>query len=248
MAMGTILAGLVAAGFVCASVHNGAGDLCVIKKVRTAHFTYDNPIGVYVPRNAPAQASRIVLHFHGFRGICDSNSDGAEKLLETYDLLGQMIKAGGDTSVLVFPVGVGQDTTFKQKFLGSGGEFAGFTDWIESLAGHGRWAISGHSGAGAVISGALAQNPRVAAKVESVDLLDAAYGMGGHLSEWRSIVKSSPHINITCVGNGTLPGCRTLAADVHGVSVVGTSVAHCQIPNRFFGAWVASADVAVRAD
>lgn len=235
-----IIQTLIAAGFICSAVHNGAGNLCTVSSVKTAHFTYSNPIAIYVPQNAPGHASQIVLHLQGFRGICDSPDDSAETLMETYDLIGQFISDAGVSSVLVFPVSSGNDTTYEQKFLGRGGEFAGFVAWIESLVGWADWTVSGHSGAGMVISGMLAQNPLVASKIVAVDMLDAAYGMSLHLAEWKSIVKASPRLKITCVGNGTLSGCRTLQSSVPSTEVISTAVDHCHIPNEYFGLWLKS--------
>jgi len=42
-----------------------------------------------------------------------------------------------------------------------------------------------------VISAALSQSPKVTAKVDAVEMLDAAYSMSAHVGQWQTIAKAA---------------------------------------------------------
>jgi hypothetical protein len=111
----------------------------------------------------------------------------------------------------------GHDMTYYHDFAATGGPFAEFMNWIESIVGEAQWSLAGHSGAGDVIAKSLNLNPSVISKFNAIELLDAAYNIhhvagrfrsGSEAALWQTIAERNPSLTLTCIGNGTIPAVR----------------------------------------
>jgi hypothetical protein len=134
-------------------------------------------------------------------------------------------------------------------FAATGGPFAEFMNWIETVVGQAQWSLAGHSGAGDVIAKSLNLNPSIIAKFDAIELLDAAYNIhheagrfrsGSEAALWQTIAERNPSLTLSCIGNGTYSGCQVLAEQVGftTVALTETHVDHCEIPNTYFGSWL----------
>ena len=228
---------LQAKGFRCSTEKNG--EVCVISAVnnKTFNFRYSQPMAFLVPTGL-TQPQNILLHIHGFKGVCEASDASPRDMQREFSLLDQMKNAGATRSVMVFPMSVGKCETFQNELVP---RFSVFTRWSESLI-HPtslKWIISGHSGAGSVLSRALVANPTFSQKVDSVFLEDATYGMGYNVTLWNKIVANNPKIAIASVTRprtATATGASILLAALDerrvSKSFSSTSIRHCQIPNK----------------
>jgi hypothetical protein len=229
---------LKANGFTCTSETNG--DVCTISKINTGGFKYDQPVAILVPKNV-RRPQNTLLHLHGFRGVCESADTSAKGMADEFNFLQQMKDANATNSVMVFPMSTGKETTYQASLVP---QFSKFTAWVNSqlqpTTDH--WTVSGHSGAGSVISSALSSNPSFAKKVDSVMLLDATYGIPGHLSQWQNIAKSNPNMKITSIyrkGTATQSGSDLLASRGLARSQASKSSRHCLVPTTEYASLLA---------
>ena len=223
-------------GFSCASREDGS--ICTISSVNSRKFSYSEPIAILVPKNVQ-QPSKILLHLHGFRGVCESNDISAAGMADEFNFLQQMKEAGASNSVMILPMSTGKESTYKSELVP---QFSEFTNWVKSEVhpSSDRWIVSGHSGAGSSIVVAMAQNPTFTKKVDSVFLLDAAYGMPGHIDQWQKIADSNPKLKISSVyaTNGPQQGSVQLknGLDSGRVSISrAEGKRHCQVPTKDYG-------------
>ena len=222
-------------GFRCTSERNG--EVCAISSVNNKIFQYSQPVAFFIPSDL-IQPQNILLHIHGFKGVCEASDAGSRDMQREFSFLDQMKNAGATQSVMVFPTSVGKCATFQSELVP---RFSAFTRWTEGLV-HplsSKWILSGHSGAGSVLSRALVSNPTFAQKVDSVFLEDATYGMNYHVTLWNKIVSANPKMAIASVTRpktATAVGANLLYAslDERGIrkSFSSTSIRHCQIPNK----------------
>ena len=242
------------AGFTClaASDSSGApfgGTMCTHEAMSTAAFTLDEAVAVYVPSTTSVVVRHIVLYLQGFRGVCGDTGATPADVMNVFDLAEQMQAGSSPDSVLVFPMSRGHDTTYYHDFAATGGPFAEFMNWIETIVGQAQWSLAGHSGAGDVIAKSLNLNPSVITKLDAIELLDAAYNIhhvagrfrsGSEAALWQTIAERTPSLTLTCIGNGTYSGCQILAeqAGFTTVALTDTHVDHCEIPNAYFGPWL----------
>jgi hypothetical protein len=242
------------AGFSCLAATDSSGAsfggiICTHEAMSTSAFTLDDAIAVYVPSTTGAVVRRIVLYLQGFRGVCGDTGATPPDVMNVFDLAEQMQADSSPDSVLVFPMSRGHDTTYYHDFAATGGPFAEFMNWIETIIGQAQWSLAGHSGAGEVIAKSLNLNPSVITKFDAIELLDAAYNIhdlagrfrsGSEAALWQTIAEHNPSLTLTCIGNGTYSGCRILAeqAGFTTVALTETHVDHCEIPNAYFGPWL----------
>lgn len=220
---------LKASGFTCSREING--DVCTIPSVNTSSFKYGQPVAILVPKNV-RRPQNTLLHLHGFRGVCEDSNASAKFMADEFNFLQQMKDANATNSVMVFPMSTGKEATYQSSLVP---QFSKFTAWVNSqlqpTTDH--WVVSGHSGAGSVISSALANNPGFAKKVDSVMLLDATYGIPGHMGQWQSIASNNPNMKITSIyrkGTATQSGSDMLAAKGLARSQTSKSGRHCLVP------------------
>ena len=222
-------------GFKCVSQDNG--DICTISSVNTKAFSYSQPIAILVPKNVRSP-DKVLLHIHGFRGICESASASAVDMATNFNFLSQMKEANATNSVMVMPMSTGKETTFNASLVP---QFSKFTDWVNAQVQptSNRWVISGHSGAGSVIAAALSQNPKFSKRVDSVLLMDATYG--NHTGQWSSLVDANPSVRIDSLYRGGTPtqaGSKALKSSL-GARIQSTGERHCGIPGDQYGTMLA---------
>jgi hypothetical protein len=179
-------------GFTCTPMIDG--DMCVVNSVRVSGFNYTQPVAVLIPPGVTTPQN-ILLHLHGFKGVCEDASAPPLAMEKEFGFLTQMRQAGATDSVMVFPMSRGQCTDYNNQLVG---QFAGFTKWASGLLkpATDEWVISGHSGAGMVISAMLSANPKFVRQVSTIMLLDATYGISSRLGQWDRIVAANPGILI----------------------------------------------------
>jgi hypothetical protein len=242
------------AGFSCFAATDGSGTsfggtMCTHEAISTSAFTLDEAIAVYIPSTTGAVVRRIVLYLQGFRGVCGDTGATPADVMNVFDLAEQMQADSPPDSVLVFPMSHGHDTTYYRDFAATGGPFAEFMNWIETIVGEAQWSLAGHSGAGDVIAKSLNLNPSTITKFDAIELLDAAYNIhhasgrfrsGSEAALWQTIAERNPSLILSCIGNGTYSGCQILAEQAGFVTVAltETHVDHCEIPNAYFGPWL----------
>jgi hypothetical protein len=185
----------------------------------------------------------------GFRGVCGDTGASPADVMNVFDLAEQMQANSLPDSVLVFPMSRGHDATYYNDFAATGGPFAEFMNWIETIVGQAQWSLAGHSGAGDVIAKSLNLNPSIIMKFDAIELLDAAYNIhhvagrfrsGSDAALWQTIAERNPSLTLSCIGNGTYSGCQILAeqAGFATVALTETRLDHCEIPNAYFGPWL----------
>lgn len=180
-------------GFTCKSVNSGS--LCVMDKTHAPNgFTYSEPIAILIPPGI-TRPQNILLHLHGWKGVCEDLNAPPTVMERNFNFLTQMKNAGYDHSVLVIPMSRYHCDTYYAELQGQK-QFERFTSYISGLLNpiNDRWIISGHSGAGTVISTALSRNPAFMKKVDAVMMIDATYGIDRTLPYWDQIVSVNPKV------------------------------------------------------
>ena len=236
-----MLDGLIAKGFKHFTIP--AGDVYVAPHISAPH-TYSQPVIIAVPKGFK-QVDRVVVHFHGHRGICEPSNITPEKFIHGYYLLEQLVDQKMFNTVLVMPISLGKCETFEKELAPF---FPQFRDWIsDSIEHHGHdWIISGHSGAYRTI-GTIMHNsvkmPDFIKKLDGIIFLDATYTSG---KEWvkgfqDALLVQNPRCKIFSVyrdGGGTYEGSHLLQTSMPKgmVTVMQSSTnAHCLVPNLYFG-------------
>ena len=223
-------------GFTCSDRQDGS--ICTISGVQSRKFNYSEPIAILVPKHVQ-NPSKILLHLHGWRGVCEDKNISAAGMADEFNFLQQMKEAGATNSVMILPMSVGHEGTYDKELVP---QFSGFADWVNSEVhpSSDRWILSGHSGAGSPLARAMASHPTFAKKVDSVLLLDAAYGMSGHIGQWQSAVEANPKLKISSVYATDRPheGSVQLkngldSGVVHIARADGKR--HCQVPTQDYG-------------
>lgn len=231
-------------GFTCVSRPDG--DICTISRVNANGFRYGKPIAILIPTGL-TQPDDLLLHIHGHRGVCEPASAGATSMADRFKMLEQMREAGARRSVMIFPVSDGKNTDHDSQLVP---QFDKFTSWVEDLVQPKRkaWSVSGHSGAGRVISTALARNPAFTRKTKQIMLLDATYGIPNHIDNWHKIARENPNLRIDSVyipGTATAPGSQQLKSQIDNVNLKTTRESHCQLAGTEVGRlWRPSAAIA----
>lgn len=157
--------------FSCEPNSSGSGDICLLTKAAT--FKYPNQIALLIPEGVESPRD-LMMHLHGWRGVCESERLGAAAFAKNYGLLDQMVSGGGSQSVMVVPMSGGRNTAHVNSLAP---RFAEFSRWIEGLVEpqSKSWAITGHSGAYRPIGQILGSDPKTVKKIRSVGLIDATY-------------------------------------------------------------------------
>jgi len=227
-------------GFTCAPAEGG--DLCKTARVQSSEFNYSQPIAVFVPKNV-RHPTRMVLHLHGHRCICEPCDTSVEKMISASHLTTQMKEAAGSNAVLILPTSTGKCVNFDEELAPRFSQFAQWTKKTIQPAEE-RWTLSGHSGAGralgTIVGNAAKNNPELLKKMDGVTLLDATYSTSEPvITAWKNAVKANPRLQIYSIiqnGGGTETGNRLLknALPPENFSSEKTKTAHCGIPGSSF--------------
>jgi hypothetical protein len=220
-------------GFECRLVK--IGQICIVPSIHTPGLNYSQPVVVLIPKNVK-HPDQIILHLHGFRNApVVQTAKGPYKrdatidaMLNDFNFLHQMKKAGATNSVMVLPTSAGDCTTYKRELVP---QFEKFAAWVRDQVQPTRnasWVISGHSGAnvpiGAILKNQLASGGSVLPQIKAVALLDATYTTPQQTSFDTSVYKSLtdkfPEVQVHSVYcsmskvNGTINGSTKLARDL----------------------------------
>lgn len=227
-------------GFTCTPTEGG--DMCVVNSVNVRGFKYTQPVAILIPPGV-TQPKNILLHLHGFKGVCEAAAAPPATVEKEFRFLTQMQQAGAMDSVMVFPMSRGQCTDYNNQLVG---QFAGFTKWASGLLkpATDEWVISGHSGAGMVISAMLSANTKFVPQVSTIMLLDATYGISSRLGQWDRIVAANPGILIAAdytTRAGTSTGYSQLKSHLAAKKIAldfkfAWYDAHCIVPTPSSGA------------
>jgi hypothetical protein len=230
-------------GISCRPAPNG--DICTLRTgihSETPTLHYSQPIAILIPPNV-SHPSDLVLHFHGFRGVCESNSATPAQMANNFEMLSQMKNAGATNSVMILPMSKGKETTFNQELVP---QFEAFTSYMTQLTepvANNHWIISGHSGAFQPIGAILAKaSPSFVKRLDSVILLDSTYTQR---SGWFQSFERAAAINHKMdvystwrAGGGTEAGTRELKTSLpqNHVEIARSSTSsHCHVPNLYLG-------------
>lgn len=204
--------------------------VCFFSPDRSAKFKYDQSIAVIVPKNLSSSA-HVNLYLQGFRGVCESESAGPLDLVRSY-ALDKTYK----NSVTVFPLSIGKCQTYHDLLIP---EFSNFLSWLGDIIDlrEKSWRVLGHSGAGAVISKILYQNPQFASVVDEVVFLDAAYRMDVYVSFWKKIFSVNPNMKVrsTFIRDSRPHSGSVIFSNHFPENVraeVSKSSGHCQVPQK----------------
>ena len=230
----TLLQRLATAGFACSTYSNG--QICINNTPRATGFTYPQPVVVLVPANVE-NPTQVLLHLHGFRGICEAADASAATMAEEFNFAGQIQQAGVTNSVLIIPISTGNCDTYTASLIP---QFAGFEAWMESLIqpASDTWVVSGHSGAGAILAQIFAQNQTFTAKIKTVILMDALYSMPTYIGDWEKAATFNATMTIYSVyttPDGTGPGNTQLKESIKNkvnIAVANPNV-HCEVPTEY---------------
>lgn len=227
-------------GFICTPTIDG--DICVLDSVRTPGFTYTQPVAILIPPGVTVPQN-ILLHLHGFKGVCEDASAPPLAMEKEFGFLTQMRQAGASDAVMIFPMSRGKCIDYNNQLVS---QFAGFTKWARALVkpSTDEWVISGHSGAGMVISAMLSVNPKFIRQVSTIILLDATYGIPSRLGQWDRIVAANPGILIAAdytTRAGTATGFSQLKSHLTAKKVAidfkfAWYDSHCAVPKPSAGA------------
>lgn len=233
-------------------------NVCTVSSINTKNFKYPLPVSVIIPLEIINNGiSDFILYVHGFRGVCTTSNGTPDsqisplQFVQNFALdksLAQAVNTTHAPSVMIVPMSSGKNYEHNNYLVPKLKEFM---NWFEGVAGvskNTRWRVSGHSGAGSVISRALNQNKSMVTKTDGIILLDATYSMANHIDEWENIAKANHNVSIFSVylkTSSTASGSLMLR-DVlnqlkvgnkpllqHPVSVEGVSTAHCKLPNLY---------------
>lgn len=195
-------------GFSCTSRREG--DICAISKLANAQLSYSQPVAILVPLGVE-RPERLLLHLHGYKGVCEAANAGPVAMSDEFDFLGQMKDAGATNAVMIYPMSTGNDTTYINELVPRLGRLLTWAEGLTQAQGK-RWILSGHSGAGFVISAALEQAPSLVQKLDSILLLDATYGIAARVGEWTEIANAIvQRKSATVVYSAYIPGTSTEA-------------------------------------
>ena len=229
----SIIQKLKANGFNCKSQPDGS--ICIISHVSAPRFKYSQPVAIVVPANV-VNPKTTQLYLHGFKGVCESADSSAEFMVNEFGFLQQIRR---ENSIMIYPMSSGKCETYNGLLVP---QFSGFLTWLsQQIPMTKHWVIGGHSGAGRPIGYILAQNPIFTAKVDSVILLDAAYGMPSHIGEWKTASRINPKMDITSVYTGsgaTAQGSRMLKSSIQPNLVIASPATvqrHCLVPTKDYG-------------
>lgn len=148
------------------------GHICVSTKA--PDFGYSQKIVMLIPKNLD-RPNRMALHFHGWRGVCESDSVTPTQLAVGNRLLEQLIEANANDTVLFFPVSTYHNDQHTSQLAPN---YKAFTRWAEAIVNplNRRWLISGHSGAYAPMNVILGSADQEAlSRIETVGFIDATY-------------------------------------------------------------------------
>ena len=222
--------------FDCSRSPMNDGFVCAINKVAdaTSGFYYSQPIVALVPDGVD-QPTNVVLHFHGFRNVCDD--DTIENMLSSFGFLEMNPQLRELNAIFVIPRSVGQETTFNEELTP---HFDAFVKWIQSEVGksHVIWRFTGHSGAYVPI-GAILKNSRI--KIKNVVLLDATYSKkSSYYQLWVPALKKNRDMRVYSVTSAsTAQGTRMLTKVLNKYKIPAAiqtaTTPHCDIPKKDLG-------------
>lgn len=183
--------------------------------------------------------TRVLLHIHGFRGVCDDNT--LSSMLSSFGFLDLMKRAEAMNSVIIIPRSEGHETTFNNELSP---RFNAFVKWVnqELNASSLEWTITGHSGAYQPIGSILNQENSLNIKIKNIVMLDATYSQrASYYNEWIPAAAANPEMHVYSVTRpGTANGTAMLKAALspYGISVENQTdlSSHCGIPKKDLGA------------
>jgi hypothetical protein len=227
-------------GFVCSSVEGGTS--CVLRPKTQPGYSYSEPVAVLVPSALTQAPKRGIFYFHGFLRVCAGEQGNTEKLAGSlpakFRFLELLTSAGAADSVVVMPMS--EMNTSPRGYITYNRDlrpnFPKFLGWLKSFVPAEKWIVTGHSGAGALISDLLSVNTDFTKNVTGVALLDATYG--NRSGQWQTILRVNPALRVQSIyipNSPTADGSLSLKAVARELGAqVSLSTApagtHCEIP------------------
>lgn len=198
----------------------------MIPKVKTAKFSYSQPIAVLIPSRMIG-SQRMILHLHGHRTGLARDKD-MNAMLDDFQLLPTLNAFGRTDTLIVFPMSLGNCTTFEKELAPKMNEFI---DWISAQLPQKpqRWWLSAHSGAyrsvASILSLIARSGPNSSPLLSGVALFDATYGGSNfNVKPYTDMRVVNPQLSILSIYRG-FAGSETIQGSVRLKSSLGLSAA-----------------------